>query len=411
MEQLHIEKEKMFNLMESIGFSDSLIKKNRIIIDRYIDYLNDHSYQLSLESANLFSENYYTLFPTSRKSEYCVKKSRQAVYKFLRYVETGEINSRWIPKPIGLSGVHSKQFNLFIEDERNKVKHSTLRERIHVVTEFNEYLNSNNVLVITSEVIINYFLSFTKNNTHPHAFYHRSTIIKKLLKFLYINKFLSEDLSGNVPYAKYQRPKELPSSYTNEEISMILSSIDRNSKVGKRDYAMISLAVYLGLRASDIVNLEFSNIDWENNLIKLIMSKTSKEITLPLLPEVGNALLDYIKNSRRQCDLKHVFVSANGAYSKIKSSTLYYRIKYYINLSKIDIKNRKCGPHALRHSLATRMLKQGQPLPVISETLGHSDTQITTIYTSIDYDSLKHCALDVLPIKSNAYISGGEYDS
>ena len=73
------------------------------------------------------------------------------------------------------------------------------------------------------------------------------------------------------------------------------------------------------------------------------MSKTSKEITLPLLPEVGNALLDYIKNSRRQCDLKHVFVSANGAYSKIKSSTLYYRIKYYINLSKIDIKNRKCG--------------------------------------------------------------------
>lgn len=234
MEQLHIEKEKMFNLMESIGFSDSLIKKNRIIIDRYIDYLNDHSYQLSLESANLFSENYYTLFPTSRKSEYCVKKSRQAVYKFLRYVETGEINSRWIPKPIGLSGVHSKQFNLFIEDERNKVKHSTLRERIHVVTEFNEYLNSNNVLVITSEDIINYFLSFTKNNTHPHAFYHRSTIIKKLLKFLYINKFLSKDLSGNVPYAKYQRPKESPSSYTNEEISMILSSIDRNSKVGKK---------------------------------------------------------------------------------------------------------------------------------------------------------------------------------
>ena len=56
----------------------------------------------------------------------------------------------------------------------------------------------------------------------------------------------------------------------------------------------------------------------------------------------------------------------------------------------LHIKNRKCGPHALRHSLATRMLKQGQPLPVISETLGHSDTQITTIYTSVDYDSLKH---------------------
>ena len=411
MEQLHIEKEKMFNLMENIGFSDSLIKRNKIIIDRYIEYLNNHSYQLSLESANLFSENYYALFPTSRKKDYCETKTRRAVYKFIRFIETGEINSRWVPKPIGLSGVHSKQFNLFIEDEQNKVKQTTLRERIHVVTEFNEYLNSNNVLAITSEDIINYFLSFAKNNTQPHAFYHRSTIIKKLLKFLYINKFLSEDLSGDVPYVKYQRPKELPSSSTNEVISIILNSIDRNSKVGKRDYAMISLAVYLGLRAGDIVNLEFSNIDWENNLIKLTMSKTSKEIILPLLPEVGNALLDYIKNSRRECDLKYVFISANGACSKIKSSALYHRIKYYINLSKIDTKNRKLGPHALRHSLATRMLKQGQPLPIISETLGHSDTQITTIYTSIDYDSLKHCALDVLPIKSNAYISGGEYDS
>lgn len=67
MEQLHIEKEKMFNLMENIGFSDSLIKRNKIIIDRYIEYLNNHSYQLSLESANLFSENYYALFPTSKK--------------------------------------------------------------------------------------------------------------------------------------------------------------------------------------------------------------------------------------------------------------------------------------------------------------------------------------------------------
>ena len=411
MEQLHIEKEKMFNLMESIGFSGFLIKANRIVIDRYIEFLNDHFYEPNLESAKIFSKNYFTLYPQSRKKDYCETKARRAVYKFIRFIETGEINSRWIPKPVGLSGVHSKQFNLFIEDERNKVKYSTLRERIYVVREFNEYLNSNNVLVITSEDIINYFLSFTKNNTHPHAFYHRSTIIKKLLKFLYINKFLSEDLSGDVPYAKYQRPKELPSSYTNEEISIILNSIDRNSKVEKRDYAMISLAVYLGLRAGDIVNLEFSNIDWENNLIKLTMSKTSKEIILPLLPEVGNALLDYIKNSRRECDLKHVFISANGACSKIKSSALYHRIKYYINLSKIDTKNRKLGPHALRHSLATRMLKQGQPLPIISETLGHSDTQITTIYTSIDYDSLKHCALDVLPIKSNAYISGGEYDS
>ena len=409
MEQLYVQKEKMLNLMENMGYSDGVIKNNRLIIDRYIEYLNKHSCDCNLKSVSLFSDNYYNIYPKSKNKDYCRDKSRRAVYKFIRFIETGEINSRWTPKLEEISGVYSEYFGLFIEDERNRIKYSTLRDYIHVVIEFNEYLNSHNVLTITSKNIIDYFLSFAKDNAHPHAFYHRTTIIKKLLIFLYDNKYLLDDLSKSVSHARYVRPKELPSAYSSEEISKILACIDRNSEIGKRDYAMISLAVYLGLRAGDITNLEFDNIDWENNLINLTMGKTGKEITLPLLPEVGNALLDYIKNARRKCDLKQVFVSVKGICLPIKSSVLHNAVSKYINLSKINVNNRKHGPHALRHSLATRLLKQGQPLPIISEVLGHSDTQVTTIYTSIDYDSLSQCALDVLPIKSKCYIRGEKY--
>lgn len=411
MEQLYVQKEKMLNLMESIGFSDCVIKKNRLIIDRYIEYLNQHNHELNFESTKLFCDYYYTTYSKSRSKEYCEAKTRQVIYRFIRFIETGEINSRRVPKSAELIGIYSKPFNLFIEDERGKIKYSTLRNYIQAVLEFNEYLNSNNVLIITSESIIDYFLTFAKNNTHPHAFYHRTIVIRKLLVFLYNNKYLSSNLSKSVPYARFQRPKELPSTYSSEEISKILNSIDRNSKIGKRNYAMITLAVYLGLRAGDIVNLKFNNIDWENNLICLEMNKTNKGIKLPLLPEVGNAILDYIKNGRRQCDLEQIFVSGNGACSPIKSSALNHAVHNYISLSKIDTKNRKCGPHALRHSLATRMLKQGQSLPVISEVLGHGDTQVTTIYTSIDFDSLKQCALNVLPIKSSVYKGCDGYGS
>ena len=404
MEQLHIKKEEMFNLMSDLGFSDDIIKANRIIIDRYIEYLDVHSNETNVESAILFCDNYYNIYPSSRVKEYCSVKSRRAVFKFLRFIESGEINSRWVPKPTILSGIHSSMFNLYLEDESKRLKPSTFRENKSIVNEFNEYLNSNNVSTITSKDIINYFISFSKINSHPHAFYHRTTIIKKLLSFLYERKYIDEDLISCVPKAKYKRSKELPSAYSSEEISRILSSIDRNSNAGKRNYAMICLAVYLGLRAGDIVNLKFENIDWDNNIINLTMSKTDKEITLPLLPEVGNAILDYIKNSRRKCNLKEIFVSSKGKCEKISSSTLYNAVNHYIILSKIDIKDRKCGPHSLRHSLATRMLKQGQPLPVISETLGHSDSQVTTIYTSIDYDSLKDCALEIIPIKSSKYL-------
>ena len=404
MEQLHIKKEEMFNLMSDLGFSDDVIKANRIIIDRYIEYLDVHSYGASIESAILFCDNYYNIYPSSRVKEYCSVKSRRAVFKFLRFIESGEINSRWVPKPTILSGIHSSMFNLYLEDESKRLKYSTFRNYKFVVKEFNEYLNSNNVSTITSKDIINYFVSFSKINSHQYAFYHRTTIIKKLLLFLFENKYTDENLASCVPKAKYKRSKELPSTYSSEEISRILSSIDRNSNAGKRNYAMICLAVYLGLRAGDIVNLKFENIDWDNNIINLTMSKTDKEITLPLLPEVGNAILDYIKNSRRKCNLKEIFVSVNGKCTKIKRTALNHATHRYIALSKINIKNRKQGPHSLRHSLATRMLKQGQPLPVISETLGHSDSQVTTVYTSIDYDSLKDCALDVIPIKSSKYL-------
>lgn len=411
MEQLHIKKEEMFNLMKDLGFSDDIIKTNRIILDRYIEYLIAHSYEINVESALLFCDNYYDIYPKSRNKKYCIVKSRRAIFKFLLFIENGEINSRWVPKPNDLLGTHSHIFTQFLEDENKRLKSSTIREYKSVVNEFNEYLNSNNVLVITYNNIIGYFASFSKDCLHPHAFYHRTTIIKKLLSFLYENKYIDEDLSKIVPKAKYKRPKELPSAYSSEEISKILNSIDRNSKMGKRDYAMICLAVYLGLRAGDIVNLKFENIDWENNQIKIIMNKTNKEISLPLLPEVGNAILDYIKNSRRKCNLKEIFISSNGKYSSVTSNTLYSKVKYYISLSQIDVKCRKCGPHSLRHSLATRMLKKGQPLPVISEALGHSDTQVTTIYTSIDFNSLKDCALEVLPIKSPIYQGGSEHAS
>lgn len=411
MEQLHIKKEEMFNLMRDLGFSDDIIKTDRIILDRYIEYLTAHSYEVNVESALLFCDNYYDIYPKSRDRKYCIVKSRRAVFKFLLFIESGEINSRWIPRPSILSGTHSHIFTQFLEDENKRLKSSTIREYKFVVNEFNEYLNSNNVSIISSNNIIDYFASFSKDCLHPHAFYHRTTIIKKLLSFLYENKYIDNDLSKIVPKAKYKRPKELPSTYSSEEISKILNSIDRNSKVGKRDYAMICLAVYLGLRAGDIVNLKFENIDWENNQINLIMNKTNKEISLPLLPEVGNAILDYIKNSRRKCNLKEIFISSNGKYSPVTSSTLYSKVKHYISLSQIDVKGRKRGPHSLRHSLATRMLKKGQTLPVISEALGHSDTQVTTIYTSIDFNSLKDCALEVLPIKSSIYQGENEHAS
>lgn len=404
MNNLHLEKETMLELMNNLGYSTGIIKNTRIIMDRFILFLEENSLAVNIETAILFSKTYFDLFSRSRSKEYCFQKVKSAVSKFVRFYETGEVNSRWVPKVFKITGVFSNSFESFLDYEHRRLKIQRFSQVRNIIHEFNNFLLKHELSIITTKCIIDYFIDFSKTNNHPHAFYTRTTVIRGLLVFLFENKYINEDISKYVPKAKYIRSKELPSVYTDDEIKKIMASIDRNSKIGKRDYAMISLAVYLGLRAGDIVNLKFENIDWINNLINITTGKTEKDIILPLLPDIGNAILDYLKNGRRQCELKEIFITDKGKISSVGSSCLHYKVKQYIKIASIDTKGRKTGPHSLRHSLATKLLKTGEPLPVISEVLGHSDTQVTTIYTSVDIESMKDCALEIIPMKSKVYM-------
>ena len=86
------------------------LKKNRIILDRFINYISSNSLPVNIDTAHTFCSSYFDLYSTSRKRDYCLIKSKRAVLKFIRYLETGEINSRWIPTTFKLSGIHSVIF-------------------------------------------------------------------------------------------------------------------------------------------------------------------------------------------------------------------------------------------------------------------------------------------------------------
>jgi integrase len=115
-----------------------------------------------------------------------------------------------------------------------------------------------------------------------------------------------------IPRSNYKSQPKIPSIYSKEEVEKLIASVDRGSSVGKRDYAIILLAVRLGLRSSDIANIKFDNILWEQNIIRLVQFKTDKEIELPLLPEVGNAIIDYLKYSRQESDEPFVFLTVRS---------------------------------------------------------------------------------------------------
>lgn len=221
--------------------------------------------------------------------------------------------------------------------------------------------------------------------------------IRNLIRFLYNNGVIAEDISILIHMPKMSKQTKVPSAWTIEEIKSILAVIDRNSPIGKRDYAMIILATLTGMRISDIRKLKFKDIDWRKNTISFIQSKTGNPITNPLNKKVGLAIIDYIKNARPKFyDTEYIFIKHMPPFDIFSENDhLSHIIRNYALKAGLDLKKHKAGFHSLRHTAATLLLENGVNLPVISGLLGHSSIDITAVYLKNDLEKLRECVLDL----------------
>lgn len=219
-------------------------------------------------------------------------------------------------------------------------------------------------------------------------------MLRRLCLYAYQNGHHAEDLSGCIPVVKNIRQQRLPAVFTEDETEKILSSFDRESPMGKRNYAIFLLAARMGLRSCDIKALEFSFINWTERTISFAQKKTKKYLTLPLPDDVGWAIIDYLKSGRPISDSKYVFIQHKppyGQYTDLRNVLVKQMRKAGIETPA----NKRIGMHCFRHSLATSMLENGVPLPVISQTLGHADIASTEVYLRINISQLRLCALEV----------------
>ena len=218
--------------------------------------------------------------------------------------------------------------------------------------------------------------------------------VKVFLKYLHDNNYNDRDLSVAIPRLKYAQSERIPHWLTADEVNKLLSSIDRGSPLGKRDYAVIIMAATLGMRDSDIVDLTFHCLDWEHNKISFVQRKTGKSVVLPLLPVVGEAIIDYLKHGRPASDCPNVFLRHRAPFKKMSSF-------YMVMCERMKIAGLSTNPeqtrglHVLRHTLATDLLKQGESYSTISTILGHSNLGSTNSYAHVDLDGLMKCALDL----------------
>lgn len=168
--------------------------------------------------------------------------------------------------------------------------------------------------------------------------------------------------------------------------------------MGKRDQAIILLALRLGVRRSDIVGLKFKNIDWQNDSITFIQRKTEIPVTLPLLTEVGNALMDYILNSRIESEAEEIFLRGHAPYRAMQpASASKIPFKYLSDFDSDDCPEK--GLHILRRTAATRLFENNISSTVISASLGHLNPDSADVYISTDYERMRKCALSLSGIE------------
>lgn len=224
---------------------------------------------------------------------------------------------------------------------------------------------------------------------------HTMRAVRYYLKYYYENGFMEKEMFPKSPNPPYNRQSRLPSSYSADEVKKLLDSIDLGNPCGIRDYAIILLIARLGLRSSDVANLRFSNIDWEKEAIRLTLIKPGSPLELPLLEDVGEAIINYLKNARPKTDSDHVFVRQVSPYTEFNPDAVGSLVRVHLQKSGIHLEGKKKGSHTLRHSLASCLLEHKIPLLVISEILGHTTTETTMAYLRIDITELKKCALEV----------------
>ena len=239
------------------------------------------------------------------------------------------------------------------------------------------------------------FMIFCSLHMKGSGLHNVQLYMRKLYRYLTEAGLSAESYEELLSFRVMRGSRLLPALPKNE-VMMILDVINRNTPTGKRDYAILLLAVVTGLRSVDIIRLKLRDIDWKNGEIKLAQAKTGKSLALPLTKDVGEAIQEYILRGRQQTTSDEVFLRMHPPYrgfaDTVGIGNMYdiYRRQAGLSRKAYDGK----GFHALRRSLGTNMVTASIPVTTVAQILGHEDIDSTGRYISLDTAHLKECALD-----------------
>jgi len=393
----------VLKLQREQGYAQNTLKLHQIVYHGLLKFMRANNYSTLNEDVGL--EYVRNRTGTRMEGFYGRGDQKTNVYmkpvqNLLVYLETGSLSYYMRPKlsnfqcPEGFE----EEYLLFQDAcEERHYANATIISIKQILHKFVDFLDKEKVAE-SSGITPSHITKFLGRYSTAKPKYVATilSVMRNYLSFLYQQGFTKEELSRSLPKVRIMRNAFIPYSWNTEDVKKLLGAIDRADPKGKRDYAILLMVVRLGLRVSDIRGMKLSNLNWNRKTITFTMQKTKRPIELPLLDDIGWAVIDYLKNGRPQTLSDRVFVRHRAPFDAFGENESFWRDMHrYMVKAGLDIPlDVHCGMHSLRSTLARNMLEANAPLPVISETLGHQNINTTSIYLKIDISGLRRCALD-----------------
>jgi integrase len=211
--------------------------------------------------------------------------------------------------------------------------------------------------------------------------------LRSLLRFLHVQGWIATPLATAVPSVRRRR-EGLPRGLAAGQVRLLLESCDRERPAGRRDFAILMLLARLGLRRGEVAALEVDDVDWRAGEV-VIRGKGARIDRLPLSIDVGEALVDYLRDGRPRGFGRRLVLPARAPYDELSPSAVTAVVMRACKRAGIA----PVGAHRLRHTIASELLRRGAPLPEIGQLLRHQSIDTTAIYAKVDRGALSRLAL------------------
>lgn len=329
---------------------------------------------------------------------------RAAVRIFLETDADGEFRRRVgtavVPEPPAWITPALQAFTTFLREHRGLAVR-TVQKRVWQLTQMAIFWDQSGIATLAelrATHIQQFFLQLTGQKPATRRTY--GVTLRSFLRWAYQDGRLAADLRVAVIAGRHMRQAHVRDVLAPEDVHRVVAAIDRSRAVGRRDYAVLLLAIRYGMRPSDIRELRLDDVQWRRGQISIRQAKTGRPLILPLLPDVAEALAAYLRDGRPQAAAREIFIRHRAPFAPfVPTNNLSAIVRPLFRRTGLDQRPGRRGLYLFRHTLASGLLAAGCPIKAIADVLGHQSTDTTMEYATVNLAALRRVTLSEAEVR------------